>query len=74
MDTNGNGLEAGWEPEGKATSGGNEVFPHAVFSGLVQLSEEPNPPPEMDLQIHLLHWKTSRIQGQGKNKPTQGIA
>lgn len=32
-----------------------KYFHTAVFAGLVQLSEEPNPPLEMDLQIHLLH-------------------
>lgn len=51
-----------------------KYFHMAVFAGLVQLSEEPNPPQEMDLQIHHLHWKASRIPGQGENKQTQGIA
>lgn len=44
MDTNRNVLEAGWKPEGKATSDENEYFHMVAFAGLVQLSEKPNPP------------------------------
>lgn len=54
MDTNGNVLEAGWKPQGMATSDETEYFHMAVFAGLVQLPEKPNPPWEIDLQIHLL--------------------
>lgn len=35
--------------------GKKKYFHTAVFAGLVQLSEEPNPPWDMDPQIHLLH-------------------